>query len=192
MPTWTYAIPKTPLTISLTWDGYILPRLKHLPGGKDMSFGQEVWFGLALDDSAIFGKPVFSPYMTFVQDIDDNKGRWIDLGIKHDFKLSELGCASTPILKDLTLSPGVVFGIDDGYVDKIVGNSRGTHLATINYGLTTTWDLNGTFNIPRKYGSFYVKTFLNYKEQVHNYHVNGPFPVLRDELYGGVTFGYSW
>ena len=192
MPTWTYAIPKTPLTFSFTWDGYLLPRLKDLPGGKDSSFGQEVWFGLAFDDSAIFGKPLFSPYVTYVLDVDDNRGSWIDLGIKHDFKLSEMGLKAVPVIKDLTVTPGVVFGIDHRYVDKIVGNDLGTHFSTINYGLSSTYDLNGGLNIPRKYGSFYIKGFINFKEQVHDYQVHGPYPVLRDELYGGVSFGYSW
>lgn len=193
MPTWTYAIPKTPLTFSFTWDGIILPRLKHLSGGGDISFGQEVWFGLALDDSAIFGKRILSPFMTYVLDVDDNRGSWLDLGVQHDFALGDLACLrDVPILRHTTLNARVVLGVDHRYVDKIVGNDPATHFSTINYGLSATTDLNAVLGIPKTCGSLYVRTSLNFKEQLHDYNVAGPYPVLRDELYGGVTVGYAW
>jgi hypothetical protein len=192
MPTWTYAIPTTPLTFSFTNDYYDLPRLREAGVSRKLSQGDELWFTLALDDSFICGKPLLSPYVTYVQDVDNIRGGWFDIGIKHDFKLSELGCKGVPILKDLTITPGVVFGIDHRYVDEVVGNDLGTHFSTINYGLTGTYDLNSALNIPQKYGSIYLKGFINFKEQVHDYHVQGPFPVLRDTTYGGVSIGYSW
>jgi hypothetical protein len=192
MPTWTYAIPKTPLTFSFTYDYYDLPRLRDSGLSHDASQGNELWFGLALDDSCLFGQPIFSPWVTYVQDVDDIKGAWFDFGIKHDFTFAKLGYATTPVLKDLTLTPAIVFGLDHHYVDKIAGTPLGTHLATINYGLTVRYDLSGAFNIPKQFGDFYIKGMLNFKEQTHHYDHTGFYPVLRDELYGGMAVGWDW
>lgn len=192
MPTWTYGIPKTPLTFSLTYDYYELPPYKNTPGGGVEDNGQEFWFGLALDDSCIFGKPVFSPYVTVVQDIDHIGGTWVDLGVKHDFKLAEFGCSRTPLLKDMTLTPGIVLGIDHRYDDVVVGNRPGTHFSCITYGLTGVYDLSKALKIPKKYGDIYIKGFLDFKQELHDYHVHGTYPVLRNDFYEGVALGYSW
>ena len=189
---WTYGIPKTPFTFSLSYDYWVLPPYDEGGASHDSFSGHELWFGLAFDDSVLFGRPIFSPYVLWVRDIDDFQENWIDIGVSHTFVLSSLGCADIPVLRHVSVTPKVVVGIDDGYVDAVMGQDRGTHLASINYSLTVGYNLGSAIGMPRKYGTLSTRAFIHYKDQTHDYNSAGFYPVLRDEVYGGVGITYGW
>lgn len=189
---WTYGIPRTPLTFSLSYDYWVLPPYDEGGASHDSFSGHELWFSLAFDDSVLFGRPILSPYILWVRDIDDYQANWIDIGVSHTFTLSSFGCTESPVLKYLSITPKIVLGIDDGYVDGVIGQDRDTCLASVNTSLTTSYDLGTALGMPKRYGTLNVRAFVHYKDQTHDYHVAGFYPVLRDELYGGLGITYGW
>ena len=68
--------------------------------------------------------------------------------------------ASTPILKDITVTPSFVMGIDDGQY----GSSM--RAANLRYGLDVTYDLNGALGIPEQYGNMSITAFLNFSDAI--------------------------
>ncbi len=114
------------------------------------------------------------------------------IGLSREFALAKLGCATVPILKDVTVTPSVTFAIDHRFYDKAGvgsstgGSSVGTRLGYIEWGLAVGLDLSSMLSIPKQYGSFSLTGFLNFSDSCHDEH-----PAVQDELYGGMTLGWS-
>ncbi len=177
---WSYDLSKIcdklPVTFETGWAHYALNQ------EKGDAYGTNEWFmALSLDDSSLFGteNPVLNPYVAWYVDTDDVDGCWIETGISHDFAMSDLGFASTPVLKDITATPSFVLGIDKGQFAEVC------HLHNLQYGLDISADINSMFGFTTDYGQFTVTGFLRYSEAINR-------EAADDEFWGGVTFGYEW
>ncbi len=173
---WSYDIEAIATTVELGWIGYQFPQ-----ASGDADFTNEWYVSLSFDDSKLFGtkEPVLNPYVAYYMDIDDLHGSWIEWGISHDFALADCGCKNTPILKDITLTPSFVMGIDHGQI------SGSTKLANLQYGLDVAYDLGSALGLPEKYGSLTLTGFLRFSDAVYDKAIN-------DEFWGGVTIAYEW
>ncbi len=173
---WSYDIPSTPVSIETGWIAYSFPQAKG-----DAHITNEWYISLGVDDSFLFGteSSVLNPYVAYYLDTDDVKGCWIEMGISHDFALSEMGMKSVPGLKDMTLTPSFVLGIDKGQFDE------GSHLHNLLYGLDVGYDLSSALNIPAQYGSLSLTGFLRFSQAINT-------DVISDEFFGGVSIGYEW
>jgi len=173
---WRYEISKIYTTLETGWTALTFPQL-----GGDAYYTNEWYISLSFDDSPLFSteEPVLNPYIAYYLDTDDVDGGWLEWGISHDFPMSNMGLAGTPILKDITLTPSFVMGIDDGQY------GRSMRVANLRYGLDVAYDLSGALNIPEKYGSMTITGFIYFSDAIFS-------EVLNDEFWGGVTFGYAW
>ncbi len=182
---WAHEIPAVPLDVEIGWIAYQFPFLEG-----DAQWTHEVYLTLNFDDTAIFGEAVLNPYVSYYLDVDDVRAGWIEIGIGHEFALSDFGLDKAPILKDLSFTPSLVLGIDHRYYDKAgfgSANATGTRLANLLYGLEATLDLNGVFGIPPRYGSLSLTGFLNFSQSFHDDNA-----AVQDEFFGGVKVGYEW
>jgi hypothetical protein len=171
-------------TVETGWIAYHFPRLSG-----DAAFTHEWYISLAFDDSALFGTdgPVLNPTVTMYWDMDDFKGRWFEIGISHDFVLADCqGLQGVPVIRYLTLTPSLTFGIDNRWLARATGTGcDGTRLANIVYGLAASYDLSGCLDIPPQYGSIALTGFLNFSQAVATAYI-------QDEFYGGFGVTYSW
>ncbi len=184
---WNYDIEPIAITLELGWIAYTLP-----PVGGDAYDTYEVYAVLSYDDSGLFStqESVLNPYVYYGLDYDlGNNGSWIEIGISHDFALGEIaGLEAAPVIKDLTISPSLVLGIDHRYLDKfaVAGSGRvSTKLANLNYGLAISYDLSGAVGIDPKFGSLSLAGFLNFSQALRR-------DLLNDEFYGGMSVSYTW
>jgi len=192
---WKSALGETGLELELGWIAYHFPfiRKSGSPIPSDFAYTNEAYVTVSYDDSKLFGtdSPVLSPYVSYYQDVDDIRGGWLEIGVGHDFALAD--CAAlkdTPILKDLTVSPLLVLGIDHRWYDKAgfgADNAVGTRLGNLTYGLNISYDLSGALGLPEQIGSLTVAGFLNYCQSFHD-----DSPAVGDEFYGGMTVGWAW
>jgi len=136
---------------------------------------------------------VLNPYFAYYLDTDDYQGSWMEWGVSHDFAMSKLGMKDAPILKDITVTPSFVMGIDHRYYSLVVDDvqvvDKSTRLATLVYGLAVSYDISGALNLPKQAGSLKVTGMLNYSQ--------APNDTLReyfmdDVLYGGMGVNYQW
>lgn len=182
---WRYAIEPIGTTVELGWINYHFPRLS---GDADNT--SELYVKVSFDDSLVFGKPVLNPYIAYYHDIDDVQAGWLEVGVSHDFVLKDLGCEKVCILKDLTITPSLVLGVDHRYLDKAgLGGDGGvgTRLGALLYGLTFTYDLSGALGMSEQCGSIALKGFINYSQAFHD-----ESEAVNDVLFGGFTVSYAW
>ncbi len=181
---WAYDIEALATTFETGWIAYTFP-----PFSGDGHDTYEWYFSLSFDDSVLFGteSSVLNPYFAFYYDFDLADGIWMEVGISHDFTLSDLGMENTPVLKDITVSPSLVLGIDHRYMDGILatGSEGTTKLANLNYGLAVNYDISSAFDIHQQYGRAGVTGFLNFSQALRD-------ELINDEFYGGVTLSYAW
>ncbi len=172
---WSYDVEAIATTVELGWIGYQFPQ-----ASGDGRFTHEWYISLGFDDSGLFGtkESVLNPYVAYYMDVDDLHGSWIEWGISHDFALADCGFKDTPILKDMTLTPSFVMGIDHGQL------SESTKLANLQYGLDISYDMSSALGIPDKYGNLTLTGFLRFSDAVYD-------EALNDEFWGGVTIGYT-
>jgi len=173
---WSVDIDAIATTVEFGWIAYQFPQ-----ASGDANLTHEWYVSLGFDDSGLFGteQSVLNPYVAYYMDVDDIQGSWIEFGISHDFALAESSLTDTPILKDITLTPSLIIGIDHGQI------STSTKLANMQYGLDTAYDLSSAMGLPEKFGELTLTGFLRYSDAVYE-------EVLNDEFWGGVTVGYSW
>lgn len=169
-----------PVSVEIGWIAYTFPQ-----AAGDAYYTNEWYVSLGLDDSSLFGteNPVLSPSLAYYIDVDDIKGSWMEFGVSHDFALAGMGMDATPVLKDMTVTPSLVLGVDHRYVD------NATRLANLLYGLAVSYDLSGALSIPEEYGSMSITGFLNYSQPLSD---KLREIALDDEFYGGVSFTYEW
>lgn len=181
---WQYELESLATTVEIGWIGYQFPLLSG-----DSQFTHEWYFSLGLDDSRLLGtaEAVFSPSFTFYQDVDDFEGSWIEIGISHDFALGNIEPLKiVPVLKDLTVTPSMILGIDHRWMAQAVGSDNdSTRLGNLLYGLDLSYDLSSALSIPEKYGSISLTGFIYFSQALRD-------ELIDDEFYGGLTLSYLW
>lgn len=190
---WAYDIPSIYTSLELGWIVYTFP-----PLSSDGYATQELYVNLSFDDTPLWQMlgiqceaPILNPYVYWGIDIDDGtSGQWMEVGISHDFVLADWGMDATPVLKDMTVTPSLVLGIDHRYVhifslDPANSGDPDTKLANLNYGVSVGYDLSSALGIPPQWGSLAMTGFVNYSQALSRKKLN-------DELYGGLTVGWEW
>ncbi len=196
-----YTIEQIGLDIELGFIWYEFPRAR-----SDADSTQELYTKLSYDDSKLFRmlgldvkEPVLNPYLFIAWDLDLARGgSYYEFGLSHDFVLQDLGMKDLPLLKNMTVTPAWSMSWDHNWLQKMsldpskggadnaTGFSNSSHLANMVWGLQCSYDLKSALNIPDKYcGDFSVNTFMNYSHAIARH-------LLDDELWGGVSVGYSW
>lgn len=182
---WNYTIAPLGTTVETGWIAYTFP-----PYSGDAHTDYEWYVKLSQDDSKWFGteKPVLNPYIAYYYDLDlaENAG-WAEVGVSHTFALADLGMSDTPFLKNVSVTPSLVMGVDHRYYGGLglAGADKTTRLANLNYGLAVAYDLFGALNVDPKYGTMSVGTFVNFSQALED----GP---INDEFYGGLSVTYGW
>jgi len=173
---WNYQIPELLLNLQTGWVAITLPQL-----GTDAYYTNEWYIVLGLNDGPLFGskEPILKPYVAYFLDTDDHDGGWLEWGISHDFALGNMGLGDTPVLKDVTVKPSLVMGIDGGQL------GESWRVAHMKYGLDVVYDLSGALEIPEEYGNISITGFVYFSDAIFD-------EVLNDEFWGGVTFCYAW
>ena len=181
---WSYGLSQlsecVPVTFETGWIRYVFPN-----AGGDARATDEWYVRLDVDDSGLWGTAggVLNPFVAYYLDVDDVRGSWLEVGIGHDFALAEMGMDNTPVLKNVTVAPSLVLGIDHRYW------SDTTRLGNLLYGLAVGYDLSGALGLPERYGILGVSGFLNYSQPLaDSFRADG----MNGELYGGVSVGWQW
>jgi hypothetical protein len=190
---WSYDIPEIYTSLEIGYIAYTFP-----PFSGDGYATHELYFNLGFDDTPLWQAmgvecdgPILNPYFYWGIDVDDGQsGQWMEIGISHDFALAEYGMDATPVLKDITVSPSLVLGIDHRYLhifslDPANSGDPDTKLANLNYGLTIGYDLSSALGIPPQWGALSVAGFMNYSQALSDKKLN-------DEFYGGMTVAWEW
>ena len=177
---WSYGFESLATTVEIGWIAYTFP-----PFRGDAHSTYELYGKLGFQDGVLWGteSPILSPTIAYYQDIDDAAGSgWFEVGISHDFDMERV----LPVMQRLTVTPSLVLGVDHRYFGKLGLTSRtSTRVANLTYGLGASYDLGAALGMPPRYGEFTVGGFVNYSQAFAR-------DAIKDELYGGMTVGYSW
>ena len=173
---WSYELAELFTTVELGWIAYTFPQT-----GGDAHYTNEWYVSLSFDDSDIFGteESVLNPYVAYYLDVDDVDGGWLEFGISHGFALADLGMANTVVLKDITVTPGIVMGVDDGQMGKSM------RLANVQYQLEAEYDISSALDISPEYGKASLTAFVYFSDAIHD-------AFLNDEFWGGMKMSYTW
>lgn len=181
---WSYAVEPLATTVETGWIAYTFPQ-----ASGDCFCTNEWYVMLSLDDAKLFGTEnnVLNPYAAFYMDLDlFHPGCWLELGFAHDFCLAEMGCAETPVLKDLTITPSMVLGYDHRYLNKaLAAGHDASKLGNIQYGLAVTYDLASALKLPAQIGGLTLTGFLKFSDAMRE-------ELINDELWGGMTIAWQW
>ena len=181
---WQYAIAPIATTVELGWAAYVYP---EYPG--DFKTTYEVYAKVSFDDSKLFGTQsgVLNPYVSYYHDIDVVEAGWLEVGVSHDFALSRLpALAGVAVLKDVSVKPSLVLGMDHRYLPKALGTGqKATRLGNIVYGLDVTYNLSAALRLPQQFGSLTLGGFLYFSQALRD-------ELINDELWGGMKVSYSW
>jgi hypothetical protein len=161
---------------------------------------QELFFKLGMNDGLIMqgllgigdGTPLLNPTLAVYFDIDEAAGgTWTELGMSHDFVLSELGCADIAVLKDLTLGANMTLGWACGYPESNSGRDTAYYEndtnsgMTNNFGMTADLDLQSMLDLPDCM-AMNLGVFMNYTCSMD---ANRPYV---DVLWGGVSLSVGF
>ncbi len=188
---WAYdlreIVPSLPVIFETGWIAYTF---NNATG--DCYYTHEWYWGFYLNDGELLGldQGILNPYIVWYLDLDDYRGSFIEMGMSHDFILADLGMDNTPILKDITVTPSAVMGIDHRYFYPTnESNNKATRLANVLYGLAVAYDLSGALNLPERYGNITITGFMNYSHAIAN---KLRHDLISDEFFGGVSATYEW
>ena len=187
---WKYLIEPIGTTFETGYIHYTFPPYRYAGAPKGSSDQDGEWyFKLAFDDSKWFGTktPIFSPYYAFYLDTDAAaQTSWMEVGISHAFALSDLGMGEVPVLKNITLTPSMILGMQNGYYAAFgLEDSSQTRCANLQWGLDAAYDVSSAFHISPKYGKMTLGGFLYWSEALDT-------AAIQNQLYGGLKLGYSW
>ncbi len=180
---WSYTLEQIATTVETGWIAYAFPQV------EDESECTHEWYvALSFDDSCLFGteQGVLNPFVAYYLDVDDVQGSWLEFGVSHDFILAEMGCKDTPVLKDLSVTPSFVVGVDHRYLPNSLGTGQeATRLANLRYGLAATYDITSALSLPPQVGLVTLTGFLNFSQALRD-------ELIDDEFWGGVTVAWQW
>ena len=182
---WSYPIKPIATTVETGWIGYTFPQ-----ASGDCFCTNEWYVMLSLDDAKLFGTKanVLNPYVAFYLDLDlFHPGSWLEFGVSHDFVLADFdACKNVPVVKNLTVTPSLVVGLDHRYLNKAVGFGReATQLGNIQSGLAVSYDLSGALGLPPQYGDLILTGFFKFSNAIRD-------ELINDEFWGGVTVAWEW
>lgn len=162
-----------PFIFSGGFNTYLFPNRKPLDT-------QEVWASLAIDDSLLFrvARPILSPYVFAVYDLDLYQGYYFEGGIRHDFVIDELGLTLSPSAHVAYVLNNPQYALTRGQIE-----SGFQHYGA---GLDGKYSLNRLFNFSRRYGEWSVNGYLYYTDGLANH--------LRADtrIWGGVGMSFSY
>jgi len=162
-----------PFILSAGYTSYIYP-------DRDTLETSEVWGRLELDDSYFLksDRPLLSPYLLIVYDIDLYNGWYLEAGVKHDFAIEDTG---------LTLTPYAHVAFVDGF-ELFATRPDQEILGFQHYqiGLIANYSLNALLNVSTRYGDWSVIGYLNYTDGLEN--------ELRadTQVWGGLGIGFKY
>lgn len=182
--TLTYSYEVAPISTTLA-TGYVFYRYP-----KHKEIATEEWFFRVEHNDAWMWKwlwpdnedGILNPYVEYWQDTHlVAPGAWIQFGVSHDFEVAP----------SFTVTPGVDFGIEHNWLQPTLGlEGRGTNFANVQYGLTLEYDMTELIALEKwGFGSIVVSGFIFYSDAVGNPAQNR---WIRDELYGGMSIGWSF
>ena len=179
---WSYAIEPIATTLTLGWTDYIFPNANAIRTNEVfVKFEHNdawVWRGLGYKGE----EGILNPSLFLARDLRVSEGYWIEFGMNHPFKLSQ----------NLTLTPGITFALDGGYLDPLLHDGEGQkslEYAYTQYGMDVTYNLTEVLHLPPCAGSVFISGQLYYNQASRVEKRQG---IIKDEFYGGMAVGWSW
>jgi hypothetical protein len=164
-----------PLIVSAGYTSYIYP-------DRDPLETQEVWIRLELDDSYFLrtDEPLFSPYVFAAYDFDLYDGWYIEGGVSHEFRFTDIGLTLRAEAHVAYVHNIALFDATPGDGDDASGFQH------YQLGLIARYSLNNLLNIPQRYGQWSLIGYLYYTDGIDN--------DLRadDQLWGGAGIGFRY
>jgi hypothetical protein len=145
-----------PLMLSVGNNTYIYPE-------REKTFNtSEVFVRVELDDSRLWhtAGPVLSPYIYGAYDYDLYHGWYFELGMHHDFPISETG---------LTISPNadVAYVLTNPEFQERL-DSTDSGFQHFDVGTNFTYSLNHLLNLSNRFGQFSLEAYVNYTNGISN------------------------
>lgn len=168
--------------------GLLVYTLPPFPGDAHTDY--ELYLKLSYDDNKLFGteENVLNPYVAYYQNIDLGAcASWWELGISHDFALADHGLAGCPVMRHVTLTPSLVYGVQHrlfGETDPSLGNKT-TSAVNVLFGLEIAYNLGAALKLPEEYGELTVSGLLFYSQAIDH-------ALANDEFFGGFKIAYGW
>jgi len=180
---WGYHLAPLATTATFGWTDYTYQHVRE--GDPDRT--NEAFVKLEHNDAWMW-RPlgyrgdtgVLNPYLLVALDLDVSRGVWLELGIDHEFEL----------VRNLTLTPSMVFAVDGGYTGPLLRRTRDhdTGYAYTQVGMDVTYDLTEVLRLPAWAGSVKVSGLLYYTNATDSFVAKGG----HDEFWGGMSVGWTW
>jgi hypothetical protein len=162
-----------PFIFSAGYTSYIYP-------DRDAQETSEVWGKIQLDDSYFLksDRPLLSPYLLIVYDIDLYNGWYFEAGVKHDFAIEDTGLTLTPYAHVAFVQGFELFATQPD--QEILGFQH------YQVGLIANYSLNTLLNVSTRYGNWSIIGYLNYTDGLEN--------ELRadTQVWGGMGIGFKY
>lgn len=160
------------------------------PQQGDAHATNEVYLIAAYDDAKLFGtrENIFNPYVAYYHDLDlADHGSWWEFGISHPFKMAEHGLQDCPVMRHVTVTPSLVYGVQHRYYGNLNPAEFGKSTSAVNllFGLEIGYDLSKALNIPEECGKLGVAGLLYYSQAIDH-------AIANDEFFGGMKVSYKY
>lgn len=180
---WSYEFEPIGTTFTTGWTEFILP---NLVGVSDNDQTHEWFVSIDHNDAWMWrwagyqGEDgVLNPTLFAAYDWHIAGGVWIELGISHEF----------PITDELTATPGINFAIDAGYLGPLLGtDDHDFRYARTQFVLDLTYDLTEVLGLPEWAGEVAISGQLYFDLPTDSTEQTG----LQDEFWGGMALTWSW
>jgi len=183
---YSYAFDPIKTKATVGWTDYTFP---HVTGVGDKDRTNEWFIRLDHNDAWLWrwagykGEDgILNPYVLFAQDTGYILGQWYEIGVSHPFA----------VCKNLTWTPKVTFAFDGGYLEPAwnLGHGRGDFdYAYTQYGMELKYDLTELLHLPPAAGSVFVSGQLFFNDA---YAVQEGRHAIQDQLFGGLSVGWTW
>ena len=143
----------------------------------------EVDMKITLDDSMLFDteKPIFSPYVQGAFVYQKNDGWYLEIGVKHEFAIENLGLTITP-----EANVGWISGLKQQFVFINPATAHCTGWQHVELGCTISYSLNVLLNMSKKYGEFDVKGYGFYDDKL------SALILANNGLWGGAGLSFKY
>lgn len=176
---WSYDIEPIKTTATIAWTDYTFPHIRFV-GDRDWT--HEVSLRLSHNDAWLWrwtgykgDEGILNPSLFIARDFRMAKGWWLELGINHPFA----------VVKNVTWTPSMTFAFDGKYIEPLLGAGPGTwQYAYTQFGSELKYDLTELLHLPPQAGSVYISGQLFYNLASAD--------ILHDELWGGMSVGWTW
>jgi hypothetical protein len=163
-----------PITLAGGFNAYIYPN-------RSPQDTQEAWISITVDDSRFWHteQPFLQPYVYCAYDFVKYHGFYLEGGIRHDQPIGNTGLTISAIGDFAYVS-------HNHYFTGTGPDAESTGFQHYDAGAELRYDLDTLFNVPRRYGTWEIKTYLYYTGAVQS--------GLRadNRLWGGVGIGFKY